>query len=275
MKVIVLGGNGMAGHMITAYLKYKKYDVISLTRNSLDVESEKDRTRFFYGDAGKDCDFIINCIGVLGPDSNKDITRTIFLNSWFPHYLENVYSNTKTKVIHISTDCVFNGKRGWYIETDTPNESNIYGRSKALGEINNDKDLTLRMSIIGTEIKDHNRSGLLNWVINNPKNEIQGWRNSIWSGITTLQLAKHIDEYMQKPHITGIYHLVPHYTISKYHLVHYINEVFECNKTIIEVPGKDENKSLLDTRNSTIFSPRPSYYEQLSQLREYSEKISA
>lgn len=267
MKVVVLGANGMAGHMISNYLDSQGFDVYRVTRAMLDVE-EFDAAYFdqyIYLP-----DFVINCIGVLGPDSNKSFSRTVLINSWFPRFLENYYADTHTKVIHISTDCVFDGKRGYYIESDIPNETNMYGRSKALGEINNDKDITLRMSIIGTEIKEQNRSGLLNWVVNNPNDEIQGWTQSIWNGITTLELAKQIHNYIEHPRVSGIYHLVPDFSISKYNLVNLINEIFKCNKVVLEVPGKAENKVLLDTRREcSIFSEIPDYYDQLCELETF------
>lgn len=278
MKIIILGANGMAGHIIKAYLKEQGHEVHGASRHPgdlyLDVEAQEARNKFMYNNAIACADFVINCIGVLGPDSNKNPGRTVFLNSWWPHYLETHYAHNKTKVIHISTDCIFDGSRGWYIESDSPTETNLYGRSKALGEINNDKDLTLRMSIIGTEIKKEGRSGLLNWVTSNPEDKIFGWEKAIWNGITTFELAKQINNYIQNPVISGIYHLVPDYTISKYHLVSHINDIFECNKEVIAIPGKEENKTLLDTRNEyKVFSKIPDYREQLCELKEFAEKI--
>lgn len=265
MSVVVLGANGMAGHMISNYLEHVGYKVFRITREHINIEAfEEAYLDQLIGEAK----YIINCIGVLGPDSNKDISRTVLVNSWFPKFLETNYPFTK--IIHISTDCVFDGKRGYYIETDLPNETNIYGRSKALGEINNDKDITLRMSIIGTEIKEQNRSGLLNWVLTNPSEEIQGWEQSIWNGITTLELAKQIHNFIQRPKVSGIYHLVPDFVISKYELVDLINEIFECGKTVVPVPGKSENKTLIDTRTRVdIFTEIPNYVNQLLELRDF------
>jgi dTDP-4-dehydrorhamnose reductase len=278
MKILVLGANGMAGHLIKAYLKNQGHEVHGASRHpgdvQLDVESESSRNNFFFSTLAANADFVINCIGVLGPDSNKNPARTVLLNSWWPHYLETRYAHNKAKVIHISTDCIFDGSRGWYIESDLPTETNLYGRSKALGEINNEKDITFRMSIIGTEIKKEGRSGLLNWVINNEEDKIYGWEKSIWNGITTYELAKQIAHYINNPSISGIYHLVPDYTISKYHLVSHINDVFNCGKEVIPVAGKEENKTLLDTRNEyKIFTTIPDYREQLLELKDFSEKI--
>ena len=143
-----------------------------------------------------------------------------------------------------------------------------------MGELDNGKDITLRMSIVGTEIKKEGRSGLLNWVVNNPEDTLTGWETSIWNGITTLELAKQIDSYIKYPNISGIYHLVPEHIISKYHLVSYINDVFNCNKEIIPVPGKTENKTLINTRNDyKVFSLIPDYRTQLLELKDFSEKI--
>lgn len=277
MKILVLGANGMAGHIIKAYLENMGHEVNGASRHApdlyLDVESQHSAHQFF--NFNYDFDFVINCIGVLGPDATKNPARTVYINSWWPHYLENYFAHAKTKIIHISTDCIFDGSRGWYVESDLPTEKGLYGRSKALGELNNNKDLTLRMSIIGTEIKKEGRSGLLNWVINNPHDKISGWKGSIWNGITTLELAKQINNYIQNPTISGIYHLVPDFSISKYHLVSYINDIFGANKEVEAVPGKIEKKTLLDTRNEyKVFSEIPSYREQLCELKEFVENIS-
>ena len=112
MKILVLGSNGMAGHMIYSYLKSLSYDVTGYTRKDLDIEKSLNLPR--------DYDVVINCIGVLLPDSEKDMQRTVFINSYFPHYLSAFYSHSK--VIHISTDCVFDGKRGNYAENEIPTE---------------------------------------------------------------------------------------------------------------------------------------------------------
>jgi dTDP-4-dehydrorhamnose reductase len=278
MKILIFGAQGIAGHMISRYLsKNTEHKVYGVSRYHgvdnlyLDVESESCRRSFFNSPLTKDFDFVINCIGVLGPDSTKNLERTVLLNSWWPHYLEEQYKHNNTKVIHISTDCIFDGKRGWYIESDLPTETNIYGRSKAMGELNNDKDITLRMSIIGTEIKKENRSGLINFVLSNTEDKIFGWEKAIWNGITTYELAKQIANYINNPIISGIYHLVPDHNITKYHLVSHINDIFECDKEIVPIAGKEENKSLIDTRNEhKVFTPIPGYRDQLLELKEFS-----
>jgi dTDP-4-dehydrorhamnose reductase len=271
MKVLVIGSNGMAGHVIVNYLKQQKYDVHTVARNNaefcLDIENVLDVAHFFNNI--EVYDYVINCIGLLVKDSIDRPDRAAIINAWFPHYLEHVLTGKATRLIHLSTDCVFDGKKGEYIETDTHTEMNAYGSSKSLGEVNNDKDITFRMSIIGPELK-LNGTGLFNWIINNPNTELQGWNNAWWNGITTLELAKCIDQYMQNPKISGVYHLVNNNNkINKYDLLCKINEIFNLNKTIIETTGpKPVNKILLDQRQEFNFNISD-YDTQLLGLKNY------
>ena len=255
MRVLVIGSNGMAGHVIVKYLKKQGHVVCTIARSNADIVMDIENTV----EVQKlkelvDFDFVINCIGLLVKDSNDRPDRAVLINSWFPHYLEQVFANSNTKIVHLSTDCVFDGKKGNYIETDAHTETNSYGKSKSLGEINNAKDITFRMSIIGPEIKATG-TGLFQWIASNPQHELQGWDNAWWNGITTLELAKCINQYMQNPKITGVYHLVNNENkINKYDLLCKINEVYSFNKTIIRTQGpKPVNKILIDTRNEFNF----------------------
>lgn len=273
MKILVLGSNGMAGHVIVKYLRQQGHTVSTVARNNadyhLDVENV-DITKNFLNEIKNDYDFIINGIGLLVKDSNERPDRAAIINAWFPHAIEYAVSNSKTKLIHLSTDCVFDGKKGDYVEDDIHTEKNSYGSSKSLGEINNSKDITFRMSIIGTEIKESG-TGLLNWVLKNNDKELPGWENAWWNGITTLQLAKCIHKYINNPSIHGIYHLVNNNNkINKYDLLCKINNVFKLEKTINKTSGpKPVNKILIDTRNEVEFQI-PDYDTQLIELREFS-----
>jgi dTDP-4-dehydrorhamnose reductase len=269
MKVLIIGSNGMAGHVITKYLKQKKYDVHTVARSDADfhlnIENVSEVAQFFSNIDSYD--YIVNCIGLLVKDSIDRPDRAAIINSWFPHYVEYVLKDTATKLIHLSTDCVFDGRKGEYIETDTHTEMNAYGSSKSLGEVNNSKDITFRMSIIGPEIKS-NGTGLFNWIVNNSETELQGWDNAWWNGITTLQLAKCIDQYMQTPIITGVYHLVNNNNkINKYDLLCKINEIFNLGKTIKQTKSpKPVNKILIDTCNLLEFNI-PDYNTMLDELK--------
>jgi dTDP-4-dehydrorhamnose reductase len=164
---------------------------------------------------------------------------------------------------------VFDGKKGNYVESDTHTETNLYGKSKSLGEINNDKDVTFRMSIIGPEIKSTG-TGLFQWIVTNPQQELQGWDNAWWNGITTLELAKCIEKYMCNPIITGVYHVVNNENkITKYDLVSKINEVYQLEKTILRTQGpKPVNKILIDTRKLIDFKI-PSYDVMLLEMKNF------
>ena len=157
MKFLILGCNGMAGHMITLYLKEQGYEVDGFAR------SESRLVKTIKGDARdtdllertiKEGDYgaVVNCIGILNKFAESDHEAAVFLNSYLPQYLAKVTEEMHTQIIHISTDCVFSGSRGGYRESDFPDGEMFYDRSKALGEIVNSKDITFRMSIIGPDI---------------------------------------------------------------------------------------------------------------------------
>jgi dTDP-4-dehydrorhamnose reductase len=263
MRITVLGANGMAGHAVASYLGQQGHEVDAVDRTRLDVENPISVMAFF---DQLDTDFVVNCIGLLVQPCIQRPDRASVINSWFPHYIEYRLKDTQTRLIHLSTDCVFDGFRGNYIETDAHTEMNAYGRSKSLGEVNNSKDITFRMSIIGPELK--NGTGLLDWVRTNPASELPGWDNAWWNGITTLQLAKCIDRYVQNPCISGIYHVVNNsVNTNKYELLCLINEVYDLGKTIVRTHGpKDVNKILVDTRLELDFAI-PDYRTQLTELK--------
>lgn len=276
MKLLVLGSHGMAGHIITRYMSLQGYNVATFARSDADIIKDvenKDKVISFFEENKAEYDFIINCIGLLVKDSVNRPDRAAIINSWFPHMIENVIKDSPTRLIHLSTDCVFDGKTGNYIETDTHTETNFYGRSKSFGEINNNKDITFRMSIVGTEIKT-NGTGLLNWILTSKETEISGWENAWWNGMTTLQLAKCIEKYIFNPTFTGIYNLVSNdVSINKYELLCKINETFNLNKTIRKIQGpKSVNKILVDTRKELDFVI-PNYDVQLEELKEFTNVL--
>jgi dTDP-4-dehydrorhamnose reductase len=263
MKITVVGSRGMAGHVIVKYLEQQGHTVSAVNRTQLDVEGNVEH--FF---ETLDADFVVNAVGLLVKDCIDRPDRAIAINSWWPQYCAYQLKDTATKLIHLSTDCVFDGRRGNYFEEDEHTETNAYGRSKSFGEVDNVKDITFRMSIIGPELKSG--TGLLNWVLTNKEHELPGWDNAWWNGITTLQLAKCINQYINQPTITGIYHLVNNNVqINKYDLLCKINTVYELGKTIVRTQGpKTVNKVLVDTRNEIDFAI-PDYDTQLQELRDF------
>lgn len=170
------------------------------------------------------------------------------------------------KRIHLSTDCVFSGLKGMYKEDDIKDEKNIYGLSKNIGEIEDDKNLTFRMSIIGPEIKN-NGTGLFNWFMMQ-KGKIKGYSNVYWTGIRTLELAKAIEVAINED-LKGLYHLVCNEKISKYELLCMIKEIFNKEDVIIEMDdSKICDKSMINSRKD--FSFRVGNYRQmLSELKNW------
>lgn len=251
-KILVFGGNGMAGHMIVMHLKsLNKYQVYNTVRKSILDENSivcdiLDMKKVIDIIMDLKPDIIINCIGILNDKSNIDISKTIYSNSFFPQYLKVIGENYNIKVIHLSTDCVFTGFDGNYNESDIKDEMNIYGLSKNIGEIINNKDLTIRTSIIGPELKA-NGKGLFHWFMNQ-ENYVYGYKNVYWSGVTTLELAKAIDRAIDVD-LCNLYHLVPNYKISKLNLLNIIKEVFNKENTSVLVDDKIIlDKSMINNR---------------------------
>lgn len=276
-QIAVFGHNGMAGHIVCRYLEEQGHTVIKVGRYGsdriLDVEDTA-QTRILVSNLRGRVDYFINCVGLLVADSEARPDRAALVNSWFPQFLAQVTEKTPTKVIHLSTDCVFDGSVGRYAESSPPTETNAYGRSKALGEINNQKDVTFRLSIIGPEIRPKG-TGLLNWVLTSDLKVLPGWTNAWWNGITTLQLAKCLAQHIANPVATGIYHLVNNDNrINKAYLIQKIISTYQLDKTVVRCEGpKSIDKTLVDTRQLVDFRI-PNYDIMLDELCHFSEQSS-
>ncbi len=268
MKFLVLGCNGMAGHLISLYLKEQGHEVLGFARSkSLFVESvvgdAMDATFMKELVGVNKYDSIINCIGLLNQDCDEREASAIYLNSYFPHLLVQLTEGMHTQIIHMSTDCVFSGKRGQYTEDDFKDGASFYDRTKALGEIFNDKDLTLRQSIVGPDI-NKNGIGLMNWFMQQ-HGEVTGYTGAIWTGQTTLQLAKTM-ELAAKEKVHGLYNMVPDMSISKYDLLGLFNKYLRKEKvSILPVDKRAADKSLKRT-NWNFNCIVPDYEVMLADL---------
>ena len=149
MKVLVLGKEGMLGHIVYEYFKKQGYDTLGTTIK--DYNADKDDIRTIIEKIKPNV--VINCIGILNKKCEENKPLAIKLNSYLPHYLDFLSEQYGFYFIHVSTDCVFDGIKGNYNEHDNPNETSFYGKTKALGEINNNRNLTLRTSIVGLDNK--------------------------------------------------------------------------------------------------------------------------
>ncbi|MCK5101108.1 MAG: sugar nucleotide-binding protein, partial [Desulfobacteraceae bacterium] len=217
-RILVLGSGGMLGHMIYKYLiSLNKYRIFhsALHPGIFDDEHivdirEPDKVKILLDDIKPD--IVINCIGILIKESSENIENAILINSYFPNLLSRIGRKLNYKTIHISTDCVFSGGDGNYTENFFRDGDTLYARTKILGEVINDYDLTIRTSIIGPELGQKG-TGLLHWFLNQ-NGEINGFENVFWTGVTTLELAKAIDEFI-KQEISGLYNLSSEKKISK------------------------------------------------------------
>lgn len=272
MKFLVLGCNGMAGHQISLYLQEQGHDVTGFA-----LEKSKLLNKSIAGDAtdfpllkkfiqeGK-YDAVINCIGILNQFAEQNHALATLLNSYLPHFVAMVANEVGTYVIHMSTDCVFSGVRGQYTEKDFPDGVTFYDRSKALGELDDNQNITLRNSIVGPDINQRG-IGLLNWFMLQ-NGEINGYIGALWTGQTTLQLAKTM-EAAAKERATGLYNTVPDCHISKYDLLGLFNKYLRGNRlTIHPVTGVNADKSLKRTRFD--FSYRiPDYEKMVAEAAEW------
>ena len=251
MKFLVLGCNGMAGHTISLYLKEQGHDVVGFAQEKSKlvdtvVGDARDTVSLAKTIKEGNYDSVINCIGLLNQFAENNKALASFLNGYFPHFLADVTSGSQTQVIHMSTDCVFSGKKGYYTEDDLPDGATFYDRSKALGELEDGKNITLRNSIVGPDI-NANGIGLLNWFMKQ-KGEINGFTKAMWTGQTTLQLAKTM-EVAARERAHGLYNTVPDHSISKYDLLRLFNKYLRNNELEIKpIEGINADKSLKRTR---------------------------
>ncbi|AZB43230.1 SDR family oxidoreductase [Bacillus sp. FJAT-42376] len=274
MKVLILGGAGMAGHMIRDYFSERPaYQVFYTTRDISDTggiflninnaNSAEEIIVYLKPD------LVINCIGLLNHFAGEHPIAALQANSILPHQLEKLLSRQGGKLVHISTDCVFSGEKGSYTEADTPDGTSFYAQSKRLGEIHSDRHLTIRTSIIGPELKN-NGIGLFSWFMKQT-GVIQGYEKVIWNGVTTLELAKAI-EYLIVKGTTGLYHLGSETLLSKNELLLLIQRIF--NKTDVNiVPDRriSLNRTIVSTRQDAVY-PLPSYETMLKELKQWMER---
>lgn len=268
MKVFLFGANGMLGNYVRSYLTQNNIPVIALTRKDFDLDelSVLSLKKFLLEKGLEKNDVIVNCAGVI-PQSSKDheLTKRNYykINSILPIIL----SMLTTRLIHITTDCVFSGKDGKYDEYSNHDESNDYGTSKSLGELCD--GTIIRTSIIGEELV--NKRSLLEWIISNENRTINGYSNHFWNGVTCLQLAKIVFKIINKSlYWNGVRHIYSPTTVSKYELCKMISDIYELN---IKVKEFDTNK--VDKSLSTIYGAHenifdiPELEDQIKEMRDF------
>lgn len=271
IKYLVLGATGMAGHTISLYLQEQGHDVTTFSTSAFPFCNN------INGDAmdkwfiismleNGDYDVVINCIGVLNQACDRAPSRAVYLNSYLPHMIADTLRDTKTKLIHMSTDCVFSGKSGTYSESSFRDGETFYDRTKALGEVEDDKNLTFRNSIIGPDMKE-NGIGLFNWFMKQ-SGTVNGYTKAIWTGVTTLELAKAMERAAVE-NLTGIYNLVNNESISKFDLLGLFNNYMRDGELSIK-PSEavNLNKSLVNNRKDFYFEVL-NYERMVIEMKEW------
>ncbi len=282
MKVLILGASGMLGsQLLRSFSARKEMDVFVTVRNKDSAEALSGLTRcknIYEADAGQfdtvssvlhsvHPDIVINCIGVIKQlDEAKDPLPCIEINALFPHLLAKVCADIGARLIHISTDCVFSGQGGMYKESDSPDCSDLYGRTKLLGEMNYPHTLTLRTSIVGHEL--NSSVSLVDWFLSQ-EGAVNGFVNAIYSGFPTVEIARIIADYViPNPELFGLFH-VSSEPISKYELLRLIAN--EYGKKIVINPHEDFycDRSLDSSRfRKAVGYVPPTWLKLVKQMRE-------
>ena len=270
-RVLILGSTGLIGHQIHNYLKSNEgYELHNIAyRNKLQENTilldVRDENSLIEQIASINPQYIVNCIGILISGSNKDPENAIFLNAYMPHRLARLADEIDAKLIHISTDCVFSGdKKKPYIETDEKDGRGVYARSKGLGEIVSNKHLILRTSVIGPELKTDGEE-LFHWFMSQ-QSGISAFTKSIWSGVTTIELAKAVKWSIDND-VTGLYHVTNNTSISKHDLLKLFKKYTKKDINIKPVGGNNIDKSFIDTRLLMNYKI-PSYNQMVVEMIE-------
>jgi len=205
---------------------------------------------------------IINCIGITtrrGASLNASTTKKI--NTKLPYKINQWTTDNGKKLIHFSTDCVFNGTGGNYLDNDTPNAEDLYGETKGKGEIDNDKALTIRCSTIGRELYNHTE--LFEWLYSMKNKDIEGYSNVLYSGVTTVWMGKIINQILKNNiSLSGIYNISSQ-PISKYRLLLKLSEAFKLNVNITKNSNIKSNKVLNSKKFTEITGIKPPNWDDL------------
>jgi len=282
-RVLVLGATGMLGNTVFRSLsESRNLRVFGSVRSdqllrflperlhdnvisAVDVQSADSLLSLF--DAARP-DIVINCIGLIKQlEEAKDTLLAVPINTMLPHQLARLCATMSARLIHISTDCVFDGKKGGYVESDPADAQDLYGRSKHLGEVDYPNAVTLRTSIIGPELGTS--IGLLGWFLSS-EGEIHGHSNAIFSGLPTIELSEVIrDRVIPNPQLHGVYHVAAE-AISKYDLLNLVSRIY--GKSIRIVPDRNPviNRSLNADRFFAATGYRaPDWPSMIEKMRSF------
>jgi dTDP-4-dehydrorhamnose reductase len=285
-RILVLGGSGMLGHKLVQVLASTRDEVHASVRRSVPDPFQRSEVHYHtdvdlsHGSSiladllqSVEPDVVLNAIGAIKQrDISSALDQTFFVNGTLPHLIPALNPNRNGRVIHFSTDCVFRGDRGGYTEKDRPDVEDIYGRSKACGELDYGPHLTIRTSIIGFEFSSH--LSLLSWLFHQPpRSTVGGYRRAVYSGLPTCTLARTVADVLEHgPDLHGLYHVASE-PITKYELLVRINQAFDLGHRIEPDDSVAIDRSLDDSAfRSATGTLRPGWDELVSELaRDFRE----
>lgn len=283
-RILILGVTGMLGHTLFKEMnKNKEFEVFGTTRNKSKLHGYFTQEELSKIRDGVDADnfetviraiagvqptIIINCIGIIKQlPISKDPLTAITVNAQLPHRLSLVTRTAKARLIHISTDCVFDGKKGTYTEKDLSTAEDLYGKTKYLGEVNYPHCITLRTSIIGHELKTN--FSLVDWFMSQ-ENEINGFTKAIYSGFPTIEMVNIISNYViPNKELSGLYH-VSSEAISKYELLNIMKDIYKKEIKINAFDGFILDRSMNSDRfkKTTGYAP-PSWKKLVENMHDH------
>ena len=283
-KILILGIDGMIGHKIAQLLEQEN-NLFGTTRktigpkklglktsNLIKKDFDKNQSLGFLDNLNPD--IIINCVGITTRRINNDnISNLEFINSRLPHYLNEWTEKNDKRLIHFSTDCVYSGKSGMYSESDNPDAIDLYGKSKAIGEINNTKALTIRTSLIGREVYNHTE--LFEWLYKNKSGKVYGYENVYYSGLTTIRMSKILEKIINYyPDLQGVFNISSK-PITKYSLLNLINRHFKLEIQVKKDLKIKSNKVLISKKITEITDIEiPTWEDLIVEFKEDCVKYS-
>jgi dTDP-4-dehydrorhamnose reductase len=280
LKILVLGASGMLGHKLWQVLadqsdtyvtlrqgfeSYTRYNLFDRTR-TVDYVSVQDLDSVVRAVVTVRPTVVVNCIGIVKQAAAaKDPLLSISVNALFPHRLAQICRAAGSQLIHISTDCVFSGRKGNYVENDVADAEDLYGRTKLLGEVSYEGCLTLRTSMIGRELATSH--GLIEWFLSQEGEIVPGYKRAIFSGFTTNALAELIARIItDHPDLQGVWHVASE-PISKFDLLSLMKQVYGLSVQIEPDETVVVDRSLNADRfqQTTGFVP-PSWLDMIQQM---------
>ena len=283
MEVLILGGAGMLGHKLFQHLRQRYAGTHCTIRGSIQDPLLRNVELFHSGNVIEHCDagdfsalerllheyrpkVVINCIGIVKqrPEA-KEAVASITVNSLLPHKLAETCQSWGGRLIHFSTDCVFSGDRGEYREEDLPDAQDLYGQTKALGEVTTGRALTLRTSIIGRELT--HAESLLEWFLEQDHKCVSGYTRALYSGVTTKHMARVVTNLIENhPNLAGLYQVTSQ-TISKFDLLCLIRDAYKLDVKITPNPDLFSDRSMKGERFAKATGyVCPSWLELVAEL---------